>query len=92
MHEELDHVHLLARELVPDGGAGGVAVWPGAAVNQMDGAALGRGLVVPAVVLETAVPAVQGSGKGGAFDLNVDPVTVTDQPQEDTVRSQRVTE
>lgn len=76
MHEELNDVHLLACELVPDGGAGGVAVRPGAAVDQMDGAAFGGGLVVP-VVVEAAVPAVQGSGQGGSFNLHVDPVTAT---------------
>lgn len=76
MHEELDDVHLLPRELVPDGGAGGVAVWPRAAVNQMDGAAFGGGLVVP-IVVEAAVPAVQCPRQGGAFHLHVDPVTKT---------------
>lgn len=74
MHEELNDVHLLPCELVPDGGAGGVAVWPRAAVNQMDGAAFGWSLVVP-VVVEAAVPAVQCSGQGGSFNLHVDPVT-----------------
>lgn len=46
MHEELDHIHLLPCELVPDGGARGVAVRPRTAVNQMNGAALQRGLPV----------------------------------------------
>ena len=78
MHEELDDVHLLASELVPDGGAGGVAVGPGAAVNQVDGTAFGGGLVVPAVVVETAVPAVKCPGKRSSFDLDIDPVTRPD--------------
>ena len=76
MHEELNDVHLLSCELVSDGGAGGVAVRPRAAVDQVHGAAFGRSFVVP-VVVEAAVPAVQGSGQGGAFDLDVDPVTGT---------------
>lgn len=76
MHEELNDVHLLSCELVSDGGAGGVAVRPRAAVDQMDGAAFGRSFVVP-VVIEAAVPAVQSSGQGGAFNLNVNPVTGT---------------
>lgn len=76
MHEELDDIHLLACELVPDGGAGGVAVRPRAAVDQMEGAAFGGGLVVP-VVVEAAVPAVQRSGQGRSFNLHVDPVTET---------------
>lgn len=73
MLEELNAVYLLSGELVSDGGASGVAVWPRAAVNQMHGAASGRSLVVP-VVVEAAVPAVQGSGQGGAFNLDVSPV------------------
>lgn len=41
VHQELGHIHpLLPRELVPDGGARGVAVGPGAGVHQVDGAAL----------------------------------------------------
>ena len=74
MHEELNDIHLLPCELVSDGGAGGVAVWPGAAVNQMYRAAFGRSFVVP-IVVEAAVPAVQRSGQGGAFNLYVNPVT-----------------
>lgn len=73
MHEELNDVHLLTRELVSDGGAGGVAVRPRAAVDQMHRAAFRRRLVVP-VVVETAVPAVQRSGQGSAFHLHVNPV------------------
>lgn len=73
MHEELNDIHLLPCELVPDGGTGGVAVRPRAAVDQMDGAAFGRSLVVP-VVVEAAVPAVQRSGQGGPLHLHVDPV------------------
>lgn len=76
MHEELNDVHLLSSELVSDGGAGGVAVWPRAAVNQMYRAALGWSLVVP-VVVEAAVPAVQRSGQGSSFNLHVSPVTKT---------------
>lgn len=78
MHEELDDVHLLSRGLVSDGGAGGVAVGPGAAVDQVHGAALGRGLVVPAVFVKTAVPAVQSSRQRRSFHLNIDPVAETD--------------
>lgn len=74
MHEELNDVHLLPCELVSDGGAGGVAVWPRAAVNQMYRAAFGWSLVVP-VVVEAAVPAMQRTGQGSAFDLHVNPVT-----------------
>lgn len=60
---------------------------PRAAVNQMQRAAPhGCGLVLlvvvvavaavdVVVVLEAAVPAVEGSGQGGAFHLNVHPVT-----------------
>lgn len=61
MHEELKNVHLLPCELVSDCGAGGVAVRPWAAVDQMYWAGFGWSLVVP-VVLEAAVPAVKGSG------------------------------
>ena len=74
MHEELDDIHLLPRELVSDGGAGGVAVGPGTAVDQVHRAALGRGLVVAVAVVEAAVPAVQGPGQGRAFHLHVYPV------------------
>ena len=84
MHEELNDVHLLSCELVSDCGAGGVAVWPRAAVDQMYGAAFGWRLVVP-VVVEAAVPAVQSSWQGGAFNLHINPVTTT---QEGAVRSQ----
>lgn len=73
MHEELDDIHLLSCELVSDGRAGGVAVWPWAAVNQMQRAALWWSFVVP-VVVEAPVPAVQRPGQGGAFNLYVDPV------------------
>lgn len=76
MHEELNDVHLLSCELVSDGGACGIAVGPRAAVNQMYRAAFGRGLVVP-VVVEGAVPAVQCSGQGRAFNLHVNPVART---------------
>lgn len=89
MLQELDHAHLLTRQLVPDGGAGGVTVRPRAAVDQMQRAASHRRrlvllVVVVAVatvdggivvdVLEAAVPAVKGSGEGCAFNLNVHPV------------------
>ena len=74
MHEELDDVHLLPRELVSDGGAGGVAVGPGAAVDQVHRAALGWGLIVSVAVVETAVPAVEGPGQGRALHLHVYPV------------------
>lgn len=75
MHEELNDVHLLSCELVSDGGTGGVAVWPRAAVNQVHRAAFGWSLVVPVVVVEAAVPAVERPGQGGTFDLHVHPVT-----------------
>lgn len=58
---------------------------PRAAVDQMQRATPHRwGLLVAVgavtavdmeVVLEAAVPAVEGSGKGGTFHLNVHPVT-----------------
>lgn len=73
VHEELDDVHLLPGELVTDGGAGGVAVRPRAAVDQVHRAAFGRSLVVP-VVVEAAVPAVQRPRQGRPFDLHVGPV------------------
>lgn len=88
MHEELNDVHLLSCELVSDGGAGGVAVWPGAAVNQMHRAAFGRRLVVP-VVVEAAVPAVQRSGQRGAFNLHVNPVTATQHKRALSAHEQR---
>ncbi len=83
MLEELDHAHFLSCQLVADGRAGGVAVGPRAAVDQMQRAAPhGRGLVllvivgaVDVVVVEASVPAVEGPGQGGAFHLNVHPVT-----------------
>lgn len=74
MHEELNDVHLLSCELVSDGRAGGVAVWPWAAVDQMNWTAFRWGFVVP-VVVEAPVPAVQRSGQRGAFNLHVNPVT-----------------
>lgn len=76
MHEELNDIHLLSCELVSDGGASGVAVWPWAAVDQMYRAAFRWSLVVP-VVVEAAVPAVQCTGQGSAFNLHVNPVTKT---------------
>lgn len=83
MLQELEHAHFLSRQLVPYGRAGRVAVRPGAAVDQMQGASSQRRgpvlfLAVAAVevqvALEAAVPAVQSSGQGGAFHLNVHPV------------------
>lgn len=76
MHEKLHDAHLLPCELVPDGRAGGIAVRPGAVVNQMHRTSFGWWLVVPAV-MEAAVPAVKGSGQRGPFDLHVDPVAET---------------
>lgn len=73
VHQELDDVHLLAGELVPDGGTGGVAVWPRAAVDKVHGATFRWRLVV-AVVVEAAVPAVQRSWQGRPFDLHIGPV------------------
>lgn len=73
VHQELDDVHLLAGELVPDCGTGGVAVRPRAAVDKVHGATFGRSLVV-AVVVKAAVPAVQRPWQGRAFDLHVGPV------------------
>lgn len=78
MHEKLDDVHLLSCGLVSNSRARRVAVGPWAAVNQVHGATLGRGLVVSAVVMETAVPAVQSSWKRCSLHLNVDPVAATD--------------
>lgn len=75
VHEELDHVHLLPRELVPDGGARGVAVRPGTAVDQLDGAALQSHLPVPVALVQAAVPAVQGAGQRRPLHLDVRPVT-----------------
>lgn len=77
MHEELDDVHLLSCELVSDGGASGVAVWPRAAVNEVHRTALGWGLVVLVAFLEAAVPAVECPGQRSAFNLHVNPVTRT---------------
>lgn len=59
---------------------------PRAAVDQMQRAASGGGgpallvgaavaAVVVSVCLEAAVPAVQGSGEGGTFHLDVHPVS-----------------
>lgn len=62
VHEELDNVHLLSRRLVSDCRARRVAVRPWTAVNQVHGTAFGRGFVVSAVVLQTAIPAVERSG------------------------------
>ena len=76
VHKELNDIHLLSCELVSDSRAGGVAVRPRAAVNQMHRASFGWSFVVPAVV-EAAVPAVQRSGQRGAFNLNVRPVAKT---------------
>lgn len=80
VHEELGHVHLLPRELVPDGGAGGVAVGPGAAVHQVDGAALQGGLAGLVAVVEAPVPAVQCPGQRGPLDLDVRPVAADRNP------------
>lgn len=75
VHEELHATHLLAAVLVPHGGAGGVAVGPGAAVHQVHGAApRGRLVAVPGAVHEAAVPAVQSPRQRGAFHLHVQPV------------------
>lgn len=79
--QELDDAHLLSRQLVTNGRAGGIAVRPRAAVHQMQWATPGRGRPVGSfaavdvvVVLEASVPAVEGSGQRGAFNLNVRPV------------------
>lgn len=83
--QELDHAHLLSRQLVSYSRAGGITVRPRAAVNQMERAAPGvwglRLLVVVGVVvgLEAAVPAVQRSGQGGALHMNVHPVGSCDE-------------
>ncbi len=65
VREELDDAHLLPRQLLSDGGAGGVALGPRAAVNQVKRAAPGRSLsaAAVAVVTEAAVPALQRSRK-----------------------------
>lgn len=72
--QELGHTHLLSCQLVSNSWAGGIAVWPRAAVNQMQwtsshrrGFVLLVGVVSMSAVdvevaLQAAVPAVQGSG------------------------------
>lgn len=80
VHEELGHVHLLPRELVPDGGAGGVAVGPGAAVHQVDGAALQGGFAGLVAVVQASVPAVQRPRQRGPLHLDVRPVAADRNP------------
>lgn len=80
VHEELGHVHLLPRELVPDGGAGGVAVRPRAAVHQVDGAALHGGFAGLVAVVQASVPAVQRPGQRGPLHLDVCPVATHTNP------------
>lgn len=84
--EDLRGAHLLACRLVVDGRARGVALGPRAAVYQVEGAAPGgRGPGPPAAgapvaavdvvaLLQAAVPAVEGSGQGGALHTEVYPV------------------
>lgn len=84
--ENLDGAHLLSRHFVIDSRARGVAVGPRAAVDQMKRTTpRRRGLVFLAVVaymaavgvvalLQASVPAVEGSGKGGTFHLDIYPV------------------
>lgn len=85
--QDLRGAHLLARRLVVDGRARGVALGPGAGVYQVEGAApAGRGgpgppaAVAPVAavdvvaVLQAAVPAVEGSRQGGALHSEIDPV------------------
>lgn len=84
--EDLSGAHLLARGLVVDGRARGVALGPRAAVYQVEGAAPARwGPGPPAAVapvaavdvvalLQAAVPALEGSGERGALHPEVDPV------------------
>lgn len=84
--EDLRGAHLLARGLVVDGRARGVALGPRAAVHQVEGAAPGgRGPGSPAAVtpvaavdvvalLQAPVPAVEGSGQGSALHSEVNPV------------------
>lgn len=80
VHQELGHIHLLPRELVPDGGARGVAVGPGAAVHQVDGAALQGSFAGLVAVVEASVPAVQCPGQRGPLYLDVCPVAADRNP------------
>lgn len=73
--QELHHCYLLTCLWIINLWAGGVALWPQAAIDYMLGAASG-GWGVGAdvgVALEALVPAVQGRGQGCASDLNVYP-------------------
>lgn len=80
VHEELGHVHLLPCEPVSDGGAGRVAVGPGAAVHQVDRAALQRGFAGLVAVVEASVPAVKRPGQRGPLHLDVCPVAADRNP------------
>lgn len=80
VHEELGHVHLLPGELVPDGGARGVAVGPGAAVHQVDRAALQGGFAGLVAVMEASVPAVKRPGQRGPLHLHICPVAADRNP------------
>lgn len=75
--EELDHAHLLPRQVLSDPGTRGVAVGPRTAVNQAHGTTPGRSLsdAPVAVVTEAAVPALKRSGKRSTFHVDVHPVT-----------------
>lgn len=80
VHEELGHVHLLPREPVSDGGAGWVAVRPGAAVHQVDWAALQRRFAGLVAVVEASVPAVKRPGQRGPLHLDICPVATDRNP------------
>lgn len=80
VHEELGHIHLLPRELVPDGRARGVAVGPGAAVHQVDGAALQWGFAGLMAVVEASVPAMKRPRQRGPLHLDVCPVAADRNP------------
>lgn len=78
--QELHHVYLLTCLWIINLRAGGVALWPPAAIDDMLGAASngwGVGAVGCAaalgVALEALLPAAQGCRQGRAFDLNIYP-------------------
>lgn len=73
-NQHLEQSGLLLGGLVHQGWAGGVALRPLAGVHQVERAAFGRASVV-ACCLQTPVPAVQGTGQRGAFDLKTHPFT-----------------
>lgn len=72
--QELHYVYLLTCLYIINLWAGGIALRPQAAIDDMLGAASnGWGVGAVGVALEALVPAVQGCGQGCAFDLNIYP-------------------